>query len=392
MANPYRVLFSSSDNRKFSLAGFIARMPLPMMGIGIMTMLSQLDASYALAGAVSATYVLTYALVSPQISRLVDLCGQSRILPLATTVSIIGIILLLICVYSQLPSWTFFIGALFAGCMPSMSAMVRARWSAIYSDQPELQTAYSLETVLDEVSFITGPPLSIGLSVMAFPQAGPLAAAILLGVGVFGFVMQRSSEPRIEIPSTTYHNNRSVITNSGVKSLIFLMIMMGFIVGTIDIVSVAFAELKGRPAAASLILSTYAVGSCLAGLVFGALKFNLSAPKLLLLGGLATALATLPMLIINTLFGLSIVVFIAGLFFAPTMIVAISLVETRVPSHKLTEGITWLLAGLNIGVALGAALAGQFIDAQGISGGFYITIISGGGVLLASICAYQHRV
>ncbi len=392
MSNPYRVLFSSANTRKFSLAGFIARMPLPMMGIGIITMLSQLDAGYALAGAVSATFVLTYALASPQISRLVDQLGQSRILPFATMISIAGIIMLLMCAYYQLPSWTLFIGALLAGSMPSMSAMVRARWSAIYTGQPELQTAYSLETVLDEVSFITGPPLSVGLSVMIFPQAGPLAAAILLAIGVLCLVMQRDSEPAIEDRFSVLHNSRSVIKLSGVRSLIFLMIMMGFIVGTIDIVSVAFAELKGHPAAASLILSTYAVGSCLAGLLFGALKFNLSGRNLLLLGALATALAILPVLMINTIMGLSMVVFVSGLFFAPTMIVAISLVEAMVPSHKLTEGITWLLAGLNIGVAMGAALAGQLIDLHGVSAGFYIAVMAGGGVLVTAIWIHQRRI
>ncbi|KAG1541035.1 hypothetical protein G6F50_014280 [Rhizopus delemar] len=56
----------------------------------------------------------------------------------------------------------------------------------------------------------------------------------------------------------------------------------------------------------------------------------------------------------GTLPALAAAVLLAGLFFAPTMIVAMSLVEQRVPASRLTEGMTWLLAGLNIGVALGA--------------------------------------
>ena len=65
MAQPYRELFAAPGTRGFALAGLLARIPLPMIGIGIITMLSQLRGSYALAGAVSASFVLTYALVSP---------------------------------------------------------------------------------------------------------------------------------------------------------------------------------------------------------------------------------------------------------------------------------------------------------------------------------------
>ena len=79
--------------------------------------------------------------------------------------------------------------------MPSMPAMVRARWSALYRDQPLLRTAFALESVLDEVTLIVGPPLAVGLSVAWFPQAGPLAAAALLAVGITAFSLQTRTAP-----------------------------------------------------------------------------------------------------------------------------------------------------------------------------------------------------
>ncbi len=86
MANPYRELFAAPGTWGFAVAGMLARMALPMTGIGIITMLAQLRGSYALAGAVSATFVLSYALLSPQSSRLVDRHGQGRVLPAATAI------------------------------------------------------------------------------------------------------------------------------------------------------------------------------------------------------------------------------------------------------------------------------------------------------------------
>ena len=389
MPNPYRELFKAPGAKGFSLAGFVARIPLPMTGIGIITMLSQLRGSYGLAGAVAATFVLTYALMSPQISRLIDRHGQSRILPAATATSVVGMLLLLACSYWQMPNWTLFIGAALTGFMPSMSAMVRARWTAIYRGKHRLQTAHSLETVLDEVTFIAGPPLSVGLSVALFPQAGPLIAAVLLAVGVLGFVTLRSTEPPIEPHDTATHNAGPVIRLADVRLLTLLMIAMGVIVGTVDIVSVAFAEQMGRPVAASFVLSAYAIGSCLAGLLFGALKLKIPLHQLLMLGGLATAATTLPLLFAGSITGLAGAVFVAGLFFAPTMIVAMSLVERIVPENKLTEGMTWLLAGLNVGVAMGAAVAGQVVDMDGARAGFSVALIAGGVVLLVALRSYR---
>ncbi|MFZ3195736.1 MAG: MFS transporter, partial [Bacillus mycoides] len=65
MFNSYREIFSASGTKGFSLAGFIARMPISMMGIGIVTMLSQLRGDYWLAGAVAATFTLSSALLAP---------------------------------------------------------------------------------------------------------------------------------------------------------------------------------------------------------------------------------------------------------------------------------------------------------------------------------------
>lgn len=389
MANPYRALFTVPGTKGFTLAGLLARLPLPMSGIGIITMLSQLRGSYALAGAVAATFVLTYALVSPQISRLVDHHGQRRILPIVTLLSTLGFLLLISANGLQAHDGLLFIGALLAGCMPSISAMVRARWTTLYRHQPLLQTAYSLETVLDELTFIAGPPLAVGLSVTVWPQAGLAAAAICLLIGVSVLVAQRRTEPPVTTRRTAITGARPVLFLPHMAWLILLMTAMGVIVGTVDIVSVAFAEHAGQPAAASLVLSAYAAGSCLAGLLFGALKHPAPLHRLLLAGGCATAATTLPLLLAGSIPALAGAVLLAGLFFSPTMIVAMSLVERLVPEQRLTEGMTWLLAGLNIGVALGAAASGQMIDGGSAKTGFLVSVGAGAAVLLITLRSHH---
>lgn len=388
--NPYRELLRAPQARALVLAGLLARLALPMTGIGTITMLSQLRDGYTLAGAVAATVVLTYALLSPQVSRLVDRYGQRRVLPGAAALSAVGMLCLLAATWQQAPDWTLFASAVLMGCMPSMSAMVRARWAFLYPGQPRLQTAGALETVLDEVSFIVGPPLSVGLAVAAFPQAGVLAAAVLLLAGMGALVAQRSTEPPVPVQAASRQGAApSVMRIPQMRLLAAMVLAMGVIVGTVDVVSVAFATALGQPVMASLVLSAYAIGSCAAGLLFGARPPQLPLHRLLWWGGAATAATTIPLLGVGHIAALAGAVLLAGLCFAPTLIVAMSLAEQLVPAQRLTEGMTWLLASLNAGVALGAAASGHVVDGGGPRAGF--AVACGAGLVVAAAALWGSR-
>ena len=327
MFNSYREIFSASGTKGFSLAGFIARMPISMMGIGIVTMLSQLRGDYWLAGAVAATFTLSSALLAPHISRMADQLGQSRILLPTTGISVFFTILLLLCTKYEAPYWTLFLSALCAGCMPNMSAMVRARWTKLYRGSHKLHTAFSFESVVDELCFIIGPVLSVSLSVMFFPEAGPLLSCVFLTIGVCLFTMKKSTEPHVHPHDIT--NKGTVFKIGTLRVLVFTLIAIGTIFGTIDVVSVAFAEHQGNTVAASFVLSVYAIGSCLAGLIFGTLKLSTPPYNQFLIAVTLSMVTMLPLVFVNTIAWLVVIVFFAGLSVAPTMIITMGLVENR---------------------------------------------------------------
>lgn len=382
MANPYSILFQQPGTKAFSSAGFLARMPLSMTGIGIITMLSQTHDSYWLAGAVAATFAFSMAILAPQISRAVDRLGQSKVLPWVSLICVLALVALFAAARFEAPTWALYLFAALSGCMPSMSAMVRARWSQLYRGSSKLHTAFSFESVLDEICFIIGPPISVGLSVVLFPEAGILMAALLLAIGVYIFVSQKTTEPPVIRSSGP--KGPSVLTLKSVQILVLALIALGTIVGTIDVIAVAFAKAQGQPAAASLVLSAYALSSCIAGLVFGTLKLKTPLPKLFLWAALATAITAVPFFFASNIWFLVLVVFIAGVFFSPTMIIAMGLVQKIVPEAKLTEGLTWMVTGLGIGVAMGAAIAGSVIDFAGVTPAFGITLGAGLVVLLVA--------
>ncbi|SHF17402.1 MFS transporter [Streptoalloteichus hindustanus] len=380
MANPYRDLFSAPGAVAFTLTGFLARLPAAMLGIGLITMLAELRGSYGLAGAVSATFTVSTAVLGPQISRLVDRVGQRRVILPAALVSAAALAALLLSARADAPDWTLFVLAAVAGCLPNMSAMVRARWTEVYRNSPRLHTAYSFESVVDELTFVIGPALAVSLSTMAFSESGPLVATALLLVGVPLFALQRSTEPPASADAGT--GGRSAIRSGPMVLLVLTLLAGGIIVGTVDVVSVAFAEHLGSTASAGVVVSVYAVGSGLSGLVFGTLRIGLPLPRQLVLFVIGTAVTTLPLLLVTGIVGMSVTVFLAGVFFAPTMITVMGLVEKIVPAERLTEGMTWAITGLSAGVALGAAVSGRAVDAFGPRGGFVVAIAAGGVALL----------
>ncbi|MFJ3821633.1 MFS transporter [Streptomyces nodosus] len=387
MPSPYRALFTAPGTKGFSAAGFLGRMPLSMMGIGVVTMISQLTGRYGLAGALSATIALSAAALGPQISRLVDQYGQRRVLRPATLFALAASAGLLLAAHFSWPDWVLFGCAAGIGAVPSLGAMIRARWAALYGGTPQLHTAYSFESVMDEVCFIFGPIVSIGLSTGWFPEAGPFLAACFLAVGVFWLTAQRATEP-VPHPRER-HTRSSALRSPGLQVLVTTFVATGTIFGAIDVVTVAFADERGHKAAASVVLALYAAGSCLAGLVFGLLRFTGAPERRWLLGVCAMAVSMIPLLLVGNLAFLAVALFVAGLSIAPTMITTMALIERHVPRAHLTEGMTWVSTGLAVGVAIGASVAGWVIDAAGAAAGYGVPAVSGAVAVVVGFLGHR---
>ncbi|MGY0070188.1 MFS transporter [Streptomyces sp. QTS137] len=394
MPSPYLALFAAPGSKAFSAAGFIGRMPLSMMGIGVVTMVSQLTGRYGLAGALSATIALAAAVAGPQVSRLVDQYGQRRVLRPATLLALAAAALLLFAAHYGWPDWVLFVACAGIGCVPSLGAMIRARWAAVYRGTPHLHTAYSFESVVDEMCFIFGPIISIGLSTAWFPEAGPLLAACFLAVGVFWLTSQHATEPAPHPRGRPGDGRRgagggTALGSPGLRVLVATFAATGAIFGGVDVVTVAFAEERGHKAAASVVLAVYALGSCVAGLAFGLMRFAGAPERRWLLGVCAMAVSMIPLLLVGNLPFLAVALFVAGLSIAPTMITTMSLIEEHVPRAQLTEGMTWVSTGLAVGVALGSAASGWVIDAAGARAGYGVPAVAGAVAVAVGFLGYR---
>ncbi|KJF72715.1 MFS transporter [Agrobacterium arsenijevicii] len=376
MSNPYREIFRAPGAKGFSAAGFFARLPIAMAPIGIVAMLSQTHGEYWLAGAVSATFALTNAAIAPQISRLVDRKGQSSVLIPATIISVIAFAILIIATDQRWPAWTLFLSAFLAATMPSIPAMMRARWTEIFRDRPELNTAFAFESAADELVYIAGASLSVGLAVSLFPEAGMMISTASLALGTFAFLLQRSTEPKVR-PVESGSRQHSAIRLRPVQIITLALIFVGSTFATAEVSAVAITKQLGQPEAASLVIGVYAIGSFVVGLLLGAINPKMPLHRQLLIAVSVLALTALPLLFATTTVALlAFAVFLSGVAISPIFITAFGLIERRVPESMLTEGVTWVMTGIGIGMALGAFISGWVVDNFGPSNGFWVSIVA----------------
>ena len=80
------------------------------------------------------------------------------------------------------------------GAFPQLSAKVQTRWAGLLAGESALQTAYALESVVDEVVYIVGPVLVTALAARLFPAAGLGGAAVLVTAGTLWFAALRRTE------------------------------------------------------------------------------------------------------------------------------------------------------------------------------------------------------
>lgn len=270
-----------------------------MAPIGIVAMLSQTHGEYWLAGAVSATFALTNAAVAPQISRLVDRKGQSSVLVPATIISVIAFAILIIATNQRWPAWTLFLSAFLAAAMPSIPAMMRARWTEIFRDRPELNTAFAFESAADELVYIAGASLSVGLAVSLFPEAGMMISTASLALGTFAFLLQRSTEPKVRAVESGSRQHSAIRLRS-VQIITVALIFVGSTFATAEVSAVAITKELGQPEAASLVIGVYAIGSFVVGLLLGAINPKMPLQRQLLIAVSVLALTALPLLFAST--------------------------------------------------------------------------------------------
>jgi predicted MFS family arabinose efflux permease len=264
---------------------------------------------------------------------------------------------------------------------PNIGAMVRSRWARMVATPAQLNTAFALESTLDEVAFVIGPPLATMLAVAVAPWSAVATGILFSLAGTLGLAVQRRTEP----PAAPRGRGATGRVWSAVMAVVVgLMFLMGGIFGALEVATVAFALERGVPGATGWFLGAFALASMATGLFLGMRELSWRLSHQIIAGAavLAACTTALPFITTPWLFGLGM--FATGLGCSAVLIGGMQLVERSQPANRLTESLAVAVSGIMVGSAAAVAVAGAAIDASGASAGLAVAAVAAiVGLLLA---------
>ena len=376
MFQKYGEVLSPPGARSALIASVFGRLALGMTGLALLLLVRKATGSYADAGFVSASYAVSFALAAPYRARAADRRGPATVLRLTGLCQPLafGLLVLLADIGASTPLMA--LAAIGIGfTVPPLGAVMRALWGQLVSGM-QLGTAYSLESVVVELCFVVGP-LVVGALALIEPEVGVLASGVVAGIGALAL----AANPRVR--EVVPHEGRSTsllgpLVSPVVRACLLNVLWIGTGFGTIEVGVLAFVDEQGQSrSAAGVVLAVWSLGSILGGLVYGGMHLTATAsrqlPVLVSVNGLAAALPVLAPGVVT----LALLLLVAGSTIAPFSACNSVLIGRAAPPGTVTEAFAWNGSMIFGGAAMGTAIAGVLVEAQGARAAFLATIVTG---------------
>jgi len=262
----YLAVLSVRHARPLLLATLLGRLSFAMGPLALVLLVQDTTGSFARAGAVAAAAFLANGLLAPLRGRLVDRYGQRRSLPpmaLGYAAGLFGIVAATRVGPAGMAA-TLLLAALAGATAPPLAACMRVLWTVLVGQGPALQTAYALDTVLEEAVFTLGPLAAGGLAATAGPAVALLAAA---GLGVIGTALFVAA-PLAGVWAGRQADRvgwAGAMAGRGLRTLVASLVGVGAAVGVWELGLVGAARLEGSPALGGVLLALLSAGSALGG-------------------------------------------------------------------------------------------------------------------------------
>lgn len=415
----YRELLAVPPIRRLLLVGMIARIPHAAAGVLLtLHIVLTLDQGYAAAGAAAAVMTIGIAVGAPWRGRRVDTVGLRR----ALIPSVVAETL----IWSVVPhvSYQWLLPLVFVGGLLTLPIFSVVRQSlGVLADGNQRRTAFALDAITTEVVFMIGPAAGAIVATSGFTVLGLTVVGVstsLAGLYLMWFnPPTRSAAPSREGEADERHAAEVAVisaapahlqeaaadlvpagsprTGAGIVGLrakvagnftwftatvaaIFAVAAgAGMVLSGSDVGIVAALESGGHQNEIGIVFLFWCGASVVGGLIYGAMHRPVS-PLVLLLG---MAALTIPMGFAQDTWTLAVLSLLPGLLCAPVLSAASEKVAELVAEERRGEAMGWYGSALTGGVALGAPLAGVFIDGVGPAGGF--VSVGVGGVVLCVV-------
>jgi predicted MFS family arabinose efflux permease len=320
-------------------SALVGRLPQGMSSLAILLLVRGTTGSYGAAGAAVGTYALASAVVAPLQGRLVDRFGRLRVLTPTAIGQGVALAALVVGARGHADAVVLVLLSGLAGALvPPIAPTVRALMGEVFSAPAVRETAYALDSVAQELVWITGPLIVALIITVTSPADALLVGAVVCICGTLLFVHSPLARDR----------------------------------------AVGDARHERIPALASLRLRALLGPIALTGMGLGAIEVGL--PSLALHAGsllLILAVAfTVPLIAARSIPAGIVGSLLAGLTIAPVFTCQYALVGRAVTPGSQTEAFTWVTAALVAGIAAGAAAGGAIIGSEGVGAPFVLSCLA----------------
>jgi MFS family permease len=364
----------------------LGRMPIGMAGLAIVLLVRQAGGSYATAGLVAGSYAISLGLTAPLLGRLIDRVGQTRVLLASAGVSAAAFVALAVAAEAGSRALLPVLAALAGASLPPVAACLRALWSELLGRGDELQAAFAVEAIVQELIFVTGPPLVALLAALFAPAAAMLGIAVLLLAGIAVFASAPASRAwRTQGRAADW---AGPLRSPGIRSVLTCIVVLAAAFGAVEVAVPAAAERLGSRTLAGPLLALWAVGSMAGGLAFGGRGAGRPPERRLvaMLGLVAAGIALLALVSGRLQLGAGMVA--AGLGIAPAIACLYLLVDRLAPQGTVTEAFTWVNSAFGTGIAAGNASGGALVHRAGTDAVF---LLAAAAVVAAALLARVRR-
>ncbi len=376
MLAAYRsVLVAPGAARLFASALF-GRLPQGMSSLALLLLVRGATGSYAAAGAAVGAYALSSAGSAPWQGRLIDRFGRARVLaPCAAGQAAVLVAVVVAAHLAPAPVLLAVLCGLAGALVPPIAPTVRALLRDLFVDPTVRERAYALESVIQELIWITGP-LVVAVVIAA---ASPTDAVLLLAIVCVGGMALFLRAPHVREVAAVRPRapEGAALASPELRLLLAPVALNGLALGAVEVGLPALALHAGSKASSGLLLALWSVGSMTGGLWYGSRSW--AAPlgdryRLLLVMAVA---ATAPLVFVRALGPAVACSLLAGVTIAPVFSCQYALVGRAVRAGTETEAFTWVAAALVGGIAAGSALGGALVGSGGVGGPFLLACAAG---------------
>ncbi|MFD4477705.1 MFS transporter [Streptomyces sp. NPDC058471] len=374
---------------------FLGRLPVAMIQFGSVLLVTETSGSLATGGVVACALALGQVTMGPLVGRLADRRGQRAVVLGFSLLNAVAIAVYTLGALLELPTPALVVLAVLAGAsIPGIGPLARARAVPLVrragGDDRLVNTVLSLESTMDELSFVLGPAF-VGLAAVAWHPAYAFgAAALLVAVCGSGFALHPTGRTVRAAPGSgraaRARGGRERLPRAVVVVRVGL-VFVGVLLGACGAGITALTEELGQPGQAGLVYAAMGVMSAVVGLSMAALPERFGLYARWRVATAAAALLSLPLVWTDSMTALYLVVTVFGAVYAPNLITGFALTERSCPPRRLAEGMTFAASAFVGGQAVTLAVAGRLAESYGPGAAFALGSVAAAVAFLVALAA-----